>query len=56
MYKFRTMTDERDAAGKPIIMAVEGGDADLVVQAGVGYVCASEDARAMADCVNKLVK
>lgn len=42
------------AAGKPIVMAVEGDAADLVVQAGAGYVCRSEDARAMADCVKKL--
>ncbi len=42
------------AAGKPIVMAVEGDAAVLVEQAGAGYVCASEDARAMAECVKKL--
>lgn len=42
------------AAGKPIVMAVEGDAADLVVQARAGYVCAPEDARAMAECVKKL--
>ena len=42
------------AAGKPIVMAVEGDAADLVEQAGAGYVCAPEDARAMAECVKKL--
>ena len=42
------------AAGKPIIMAVEGDAADLVEQAMAGYVCAPEDARAIAECVKKL--
>ena len=42
------------AAGKPIVMAVEGDAADLVEQAGAGYICASEDARAMAKCVKNL--
>lgn len=42
------------AAGKPIIMAMEGNAADLVEQAGAGYVCQPEDARSMAECVGKL--
>ncbi|MCI5145655.1 MAG: glycosyltransferase WbuB [Candidatus Electrothrix sp. AR3] len=43
------------AAGKPIIMAVEGDAADLVEQAGAGYSCRPEDPRALADCVKNLV-
>lgn len=42
------------AAGKPIVMAVDGDAADLVEQAEAGLVCLSEDAPAMASCIADL--
>ncbi len=42
------------AAGKPLVMSVEGDAADLVTQAGAGCVCAPENAQAMANCVRTL--
>ncbi|MCP4365044.1 MAG: glycosyltransferase family 4 protein [Planctomycetes bacterium] len=35
-------------------MAVEGDAADIVTEAGAGYVCVPEDAVAMADRVKKV--
>lgn len=42
------------AAGRPIIMAVQGDAADLIKQADAGLCCPSEDPDAIADCVKKL--
>ncbi len=42
------------AAGKPIIMGVEGDAADLIKQAGAGLTCQPDDPRAMATCIRKL--
>ena len=44
------------AAGKPIVMAVEGDAADVIRRAGAGYTCEPENAQEMADCIRKLVK
>lgn len=42
------------AAGKPIIMAMEGDAANLIEQAGAGYVCAPDDPEAMVKCIMTL--
>ncbi len=44
------------AVGKPLIMAVEGDAADLVLQSGGGVVAKPEDAQSIADAVEKLAK
>ena len=44
------------AAGRPIIMAVQGDAADLVKRAEAGLCCSSDDPSAIADCVEKLYK
>ena len=43
------------AAGKPIIMGVDGDAADLVCEAKCGYVAVSENPRSIADAVMKLM-
>lgn len=43
------------AAGKPIIMAVEGDATNLVQLANAGYSCKPDNPHALADCVRKLV-
>jgi len=43
------------AVGRPILMAVRGGAADLVNQAGAGVVCTPEDAASIAAAIEKLV-
>jgi glycosyltransferase involved in cell wall biosynthesis len=42
------------AAGRPIIMAVQGDAADLIERAEAGFCCSSENPKAIADCVEKL--
>jgi glycosyltransferase involved in cell wall biosynthesis len=43
------------AAGKPIVMAVDGDAADLVREAKCGFVAESENPRSIADAVNALI-
>jgi colanic acid biosynthesis glycosyl transferase WcaI len=42
------------AAGKPIIMAVDGDAANLVTDSGCGFIVSSENARSLADAVCNL--
>ena len=42
-------------AGKPIIMAVEGDAADLVLKAGAGFCCLPADPQKLAETVVKMV-
>jgi glycosyltransferase involved in cell wall biosynthesis len=44
------------AAGRPVLMAVEGDAARLVREAGAGVCCRSEDPAALADAVRRLVQ
>ena len=44
------------AAGKPILMAVEGDAADLVMRAGAGVACRPGDAGALADAVTRMYR
>jgi colanic acid biosynthesis glycosyl transferase WcaI len=44
------------AAGKPIIMAVEGDAADLITQAGAGIVVSPGDSDALADAILRMAK
>ena len=43
------------AAGKPILMAVQGDAADLVKQSGSGVVCEPGNPRSIAQAVKELV-
>jgi colanic acid biosynthesis glycosyl transferase WcaI len=43
-------------AGKPLMMAVNGDAADLVLQSGAGVVAGSEDAQSIADVAEGLAK
>lgn len=40
--------------GKPIIMAMQGDAAELVMRAGAGVICAPQDARGLSNAVLKL--
>jgi putative colanic acid biosynthesis glycosyltransferase WcaI len=42
--------------GRPIIMAVEGDAANMVSKAEAGLTCRSDDASALANCIDVLVK
>jgi len=42
------------AAGKPIIAALDGEGARVVMEAGAGIACPAEDARALADAVIRM--
>jgi glycosyltransferase involved in cell wall biosynthesis len=42
------------AAGKPIIGALDGEGARVIIEAGAGIVCQAEDAYALADAVRRL--
>ena len=42
------------AAGKPILMAVHGDAADLVIRSGAGLVCEPANPQSIADAVKKL--
>ena len=42
------------AAGKPIIAALNGEGARVVIEAGAGLACPAEDARALSQCVRSL--
>ena len=42
------------SAGRPIIMAMEGDAADLVVEADAGVICDSDDPDALAETVTGL--
>jgi len=44
------------AAGKPIIMGVDGDAADLVREGQCGYVAESENPRSIADAVMALMR
>lgn len=44
------------AAGRPIIMAVDGDAADLITQSGGGVVAKSEDPASIVDAVRKLLR
>lgn len=44
------------AAGKPIIMGVDGDAADLVREGKCGYVAESENPRSIADAVMELMR
>lgn len=43
------------AAGKPLLMAVDGDAADLVTQSGCGYIAKSQDPESMVRAVEKLM-
>jgi colanic acid biosynthesis glycosyl transferase WcaI len=43
------------AAGKPILMAVEGAAAQLVTEAGAGIVVSPEDPKALADAIRSVI-
>lgn len=44
------------AAGRPLLMAVDGDAADLVLQSGGGIVARSEDAQSLADAAEHLAQ
>lgn len=43
-------------AGKPIIMAVQGNAADMVVEAGAGFACQPENPQALAQSVLDMIE
>jgi glycosyltransferase involved in cell wall biosynthesis len=44
------------AAGKPILLAMRGDAADLIVRAGAGIVCRPGDPESIAEAVKELVE